>query len=101
MLLANCCFCLFSFLLDVSIPIWFVYKLFCFQVYIVGGVKSDPIDDNNNFVEVLDTNTGEIQNTSTQMFPNANGGLSFACVISLPEDNAFVITGGEIYSYNK
>ena len=58
----------------------------------------DPIDSYNNFVEVLDTNTGAIQNASNQMFPHATGGLSYSCLISLPEDNAFVITGGEIFT---
>ena len=39
-------------------------------------------------------------NASNAMLPNDNGGLSFACLISLPEDDAFVITGGEIYNMN-
>ncbi len=65
-------------------------------MYITGGSKVDPIDSNNNFVEVLDTNTGAIQNASNQLFPPANGGLVVACLISLPELDAFVTTGGRI-----
>ena len=30
----------------------------------------------------------------------APGGLSFSCQIALPEMDAFVITGGEIYNFN-
>ena len=70
------------------------------QVYITGGIKIDALDDNNNFVEALDTKTGLVTTVSNQLLPSASGGLNLACLIPLPEDNSFVVTGGEIFSYN-
>jgi hypothetical protein len=70
------------------------------KVYIIGGNKIDASDNTNNFVEALDTMSGMIVNASNQFLPLANGGLSYACLIALPEDDAFVVTGGEIYALN-
>ena len=66
------------------------------QIYITGGAKIDALDNNNNYVEALDTRTGLV---SSQLLPAANGGLAHTCVIALPEDNSFVVTGGEILKY--
>jgi hypothetical protein len=38
---------------------------------------------------------------SNQFLPyHANGGLSYACLIALPEYDTLVVTGGEIYALN-
>ena len=71
--------------------------MFQFEVYVIGGNYIDISDSNNNFVEVVDTNTGAISQVSHSLYPLASDGLSFACLIALPEENAFVITGGEVY----
>jgi hypothetical protein len=71
-------------------------KFFTFQVYILGGTLLDSVDDNNNFVEVMDTRNGTIVKSSDHFYPVAKGGLGYACLIALPEDNAFVVIGGEI-----
>jgi hypothetical protein len=65
-------------------------------VYILGGTRIDNLDNSNNYVEVLDTRNGSIANASDNFYPIANGGLRFTCLIALPEDDAFVVTGGEI-----
>ena len=72
---------------------------FVCQIYITGGAKIDALDNNNNYVEALDTRTGLVANVSSQLLPAANGGLAHTCVIALPEDNSFVVTGGEILKY--
>lgn len=77
------------------------YSLFIkyqyFLVYVIGGNIIDYSDSRNNFVEVIDTKSGEVSQNSNVLFPSANGGLSFACLVALPEEDAFVITGGEVY----
>jgi len=69
--------------------------------YIIGGNKIDASDHTNNFVEALDTKSGRIVKASNQFLPyHANGGLSYACLIALPEYDTLVVTGGEIYALN-
>ena len=75
--------------------------MFIQQVYVTGGVKVDALDANNNYVESVDTRTGLVASVSNRLLPAANGGLAFACLIALPEDNSFVVTGGEIFSFAK
>ncbi len=65
-------------------------------MYILGGTRIDNLDNSNNYVEVLDTRNGSIANASDNFYPAANGGLRVPCLIALPEDDAFVVTGGEI-----
>ena len=55
------------------------------------GANSD-----NNYVEVMDTRTGLVSVASTNFLPSGSGGLSFACLIPLPEKNSFVVTGGSL-----
>ena len=71
------------------------------QIYITGGAKIDALDNNNNYVEALDTRTGLVANFSNQLLPSGSGGLTFACLIALPEDNSFAVTGGQIFSYTE
>ena len=74
---------------------------FFHQVYITGGTKIDVLDNYNNYVEALDTRTGLVANVSNQLLPSGSGGLTFACLIALPEDNSFAVTGGQIFSYTE
>jgi hypothetical protein len=67
------------------------------QVYIIGGMIIDSSDGNNNFVEVLNISDGSVSKISNNLYPFSNGGLYFACLVALPEDNSFIITGGEEY----
>ena len=69
------------------------------QVYIIGGsLKSSTDPRQNNYVEVLDIRSGTISNATSGLYPPMAGGLSFSCLIPLPESNSFVMTGGEKYN---
>ena len=65
----------------------------------MGGAKIDPIDYTNNFVEVMDTITGTITKVSDQLLPTSSVGLAGTCLIGLPEEDAFVVTGGQVYNF--
>ena len=52
---------------------------------------------NNSYVEEIDPKTGNVQIVSEQLTIYKFGELAnSACLIALPEENAFVITGGNI-----
>jgi hypothetical protein len=59
------------------------------------------LDNSNNYVEALDTRNGSIANASDNFYPVANGGLCFHCLIALPEDDAFVVTGVKVSVKNQ
>ena len=67
------------------------------KVYIIGGEIFQTEDEFNNYVEVLDTNNGSVSKVSSTLYPYSNGGLYFACLVALPDENNFIITGGEEY----
>ena len=67
------------------------------KAFIIGGEIYGPADENNNFVEVLDIKNGSVSTVSNKLYPFSNGGLYFACLAALPEENSFIITGGEQY----
>ena len=49
----------------------------------------------NNYVEIFDTASGQISTASAGLYPALDMGLAAVCLISLPESDAFVVTGGE------
>ena len=49
----------------------------------------------------MDTASGAISIASNSLLPSGNGGLLRACIIPLPEKNAFVVTGGLLYDMSK
>ena len=49
----------------------------------------------SNYVEILDIPSGSITNATAGLYPFLDFGFTAACLIPLPENDAFVITGGE------
>jgi hypothetical protein len=68
-----------------------------FQVYIFGGAIAAPSERNNSYVEEFDTRRRTIQTVSEFLPVYGTGGLAnSACLIAMPDEYAFAITGGII-----
>ena len=45
----------------------------------------------------MEIGNGSISNVPSSLYPPLGGGLTYSCLIPLPDYDAFVITGGEKY----
>ena len=68
------------------------------KVYVFGGAITPTTSPNNGFAEEIDTKTGEIRNVSEYLsvYGSSGGLASSTCMISMPDENAFAMTGGII-----
>ena len=68
------------------------------KVYVFGGAISTTPLSNNGFAEEIDTKTGEIGNVSEYLsvYGSSGGLASSTCMISMPDENSFAMTGGII-----